>query len=336
MMATRLMQSLREIRKVKNQMSIKTTFTAFAAVLTVCGGLGFATSAQAGSDKPEHGKTHEATRQAWSFGGLFGAYDKAQLRRGYQIYSEVCSACHGLKLLSYRNLMQEGGPAYTKKEVKALIAELEVPAEPNDEGEIFKDGERIMRPAILPDRFISPYPNPKAAMAANDGALPPDLSVMAKARALPHHDAGEPAANPFSALTAGVAEYFGWIFGTVRDIATQYQEGGPDYIYALMIGYEEEAPKGQEIPEGKNFNYVFPGHAISMAPPLSDETVEYTDGTKPTLDQHARDISAFLMWAAEPHLNARKSLGLKVLIYLLIFSGMMYAVKRAIWRDVKH
>jgi len=316
-------------------MSIKTTFSAFAAVLTVFGGIGLSTIT---ADATEHdkGKVPETNRQSWSFGGLFGSYDKAQLRRGYQIYSEICSSCHSMNLLSYRNLAENGGPEYSKDEVKKMIAEIQVPAEPNDEGETYKDGERITRTALLTDRFLAPFPNKKAAMAANDGALPPDLSVMAKARHLQHHDTAGPAKNPFSALVGGVKEYFGWIFGTVRDIATQYQEAGPDYIYALMTRYEEEAPQGKEIPEGKNFNHAFPGNAISMAPPLSDEAVEYKDGTKPTLDQHARDVAAFLMWAAEPHLNARKSLGLKVLIYLLIFSGLMLAVKRAIWRDVKH
>jgi ubiquinol-cytochrome c reductase cytochrome b/c1 subunit len=242
-----------------------------------------------------------------------------------------------MKLLHYRNLMEPGGPEFTKAEVKAIIADKEVPAEPNDEGATHADdGSRLMRKALLTDHFVSPYPNDKAAMAANGGALPPDLSVMAKARGIPHPGGEETAGNPFSALFEGVKEYMGFIFGSLGKLGTQYQEAGPDYIYALMMGFEEEVPAGKTIPEGKNFNWVFPGNAISMPPQISDEMVEYADGTKPTADQHARDIAAFLMWAAEPHLNARKRLGLKVLIYLLILSALMYAVKRTIWSGVKH
>jgi cytochrome c1 len=324
----------------------KHTLATFAAVLTISGGLvvtggpggpavvNAAEEAHEAGATEHHDKSH-VTRQSWSFGGLLGSYDRAQLRRGFQIYNEVCTACHGMKLLSYRNLMEAGGPAFTKEEVKALIAEKEVPAEPNDEGEIYADGERIMRKALLTDRMISPYANNKAAMSANGGALPPDLSVIAKARGIPHPADNTPPSNFIMAPIMGIMEYGGWIAGVIKDIATQYQEGGPDYIYALMTGYAEEAPAGVDIGD-KNFNYVFPGNAISMAPPLSDEIVEYTDGTKATLDQHARDVAAFLMWASEPHLNARKNLGLKVLIYLLILSGLMYGVKRTIWSGIKH
>lgn len=316
-------------------MSVKRTLATFAAVLTISGGLGSVNIASAAEEAHESGGGHHAERQSWSFGGLLGSYDQPQLKRGFQIYNEVCSACHGMTLLSYRNLMEVGGPMFSKAEVEALIEDKEVPAEPNDEGATHEDGERIMRKALLTDPFLSPYANDKAAMSANGGAMPPDLSVMAKARGIPHAAAGEPSTNPFSALIGGVSEYVGWLAGMTVDIATQYQEGGPDYIYALMTGYAEEAPAGVDIGD-KSFNYIFPGNAISMAAPLSDEMVEYADGTKPTLDQHARDISAFLMWASEPHLNARKNLGLKVLIYLIILSGLMYAVKRSIWSGVKH
>jgi cytochrome c1 len=320
---------------------MKRVIVAFAALL-VAGGLWGTPLAFAADDahaEAEGGAyhPHHVERQTWSFGGLLGRFDKAQLKRGFQVYNEICSACHSLKLLSYRNLMEVGGPEFTKAQVEEIIADKEVPAAPNDDGETHDgDGGRLVRPALLTDRFVSPYANDKAAMAANGGALPPDLSVMAKARGIPHVDDGKQSGDPFSAIISGVTEYFGWIFGTLKDIATQYQEGGTDYIFALMTGYEEEAPAGVEIPEDKNFNHVFPGYAISMAPPLFDEAVEYEDGTKATLDQHARDVSAFLMWAADPHLEARKRLGLKVLIYLLILSGLMYAVKRTIWSGQKH
>lgn len=320
-------------------MSVKRTLAAFAFVLTVSGGSGLATIAAAqephagaeGAFHPRH-----AEREKWSFGGILGRFDKAQLKRGFAVYNQVCANCHGMNLVSYRNLLEQGGPEFSKAEVEAIITGKEVPAEPNDDGEIFKDGARIMRPVLLTDRFVNPYPNEKAAMVANGGAVPPDLSVMAKARGIPHIDNGERSGNPFTALISGFSEYFGWIFGTLKDIGTQYQEGGADYIYALMMGFEDAPPAGIEIPEGKFFNHVFPGYAISMPPQVQDDLVEYTDGTKATKEQIARDISAFLMWAAEPTLEARKSLGLKVLIYLLVLSGLMFAVKRTIWSKEKH
>jgi ubiquinol-cytochrome c reductase cytochrome b/c1 subunit len=317
-------------------MSFKRTFAAFAAVLTVSGGLGLA--ARAAEEGHGEGGYHppHVEHQKWSFSGLTGRYDTAQLKRGFLVYNQVCSNCHSMNLLSYRNLMETGGPEFTKAEVEAVIAQKQVPAEPNDDGEIFKDGQRLTRPALMTDRFVAPFANEKAAMAANGGALPPDLSVMAKARGIPHIAEGGAATNPFSAAIGGVKEYAGWIVGVVKDISTQYQEGGPDYVYALMTGYEDAAPAGVEIPEGKFFNHVFPGHAISMPPQIMDDLVTYEDGTKATKDQIAHDVAAFLMWAAEPTLDARKRLGLKVLIYLLVLSGLMYAVKRAIWSGVKH
>lgn len=318
-------------------MSFKRTIAAFAAVLTVSGGLGLAAARAAEQGHGEGGyHPRHVEHQKWSFSGLMGRYDKAQLKRGFLVYNQVCTNCHGMGLLSYRNLMEEGGPEFTKAEVEAFIASKTVPAEPNDDGEIFKDGQRITRPALLTDRFASPFANDKAAMAANGGALPPDLSVMAKARGIPHIAEGEAAGNPFTATISGVKEYIGWLLGTAKDIATQYQEGGADYIYALMMGYEDAAPAGIELAEGKFFNHYFPGYAISMPPQVMDDLVTYEDGTKASKDQIARDIAAFLMWAAEPSLDARKRLGLKVLIYLLVLSGLMYAVKRTIWSGVKH
>ncbi len=217
----------------------------------------------------------------WSFRGIFGTFDRAALKRGFQVYSEVCAACHSLNLLSYRNLETIG---FTKNEVKAIAAEKEVEDGPNDDGEMF------MRPAKPADRFVSPYPNKKAAQAANNGATPPDLSLVVKARV-----------------------------------------GGEDYIYSLLTGYLDEAPKGFDMLEGSNYNTAFPSKQIAMPPPLSDEAVDYADGTKPTLDQLAKDVTTFLTWAAEPELEARKSMGIKVILFLLVLTGMLYALKKRIW-----
>jgi len=230
-------------------------------------------------------------KQDWDFSGPFGTFDRAALKRGYQIYDEVCSGCHSLSLVAYRNLTAIG---FSEDEVKALAAEKEVPADPNEDGETHDDeGSRIMRPAIPADRFVEPYANENAAKAANDGAVPPDLSLMTKAR-----------------------------------------KDGHNYLYALLTGYKEEAPEGKEVPDGKYYNEYFPGHAIGMAPPLDDESVEYEDGTKPTLDQHAKDIVTFLNWAAQPELEERKQMGLKVLLFLIVLTAMLYALKRKIWSDV--
>lgn len=226
--------------------------------------------------------------QEWSFSGPFGTFDRGQIQRGFQVYKEVCSACHGLRQLNFRNLAEPGGPEFSEAEVKALAEEAEVKDGPNDEGEMFD------RPGKPSDAFVSPFPNENAARAANNGAYPPDLSLMAKARV-----------------------------------------GGPDYIYALMVGYKD-APENMKISDGMNYNAVFPGHQIAMASPLGDDAVEYSDGTKPTLDNYAKDVSAFLMWAAEPKLEERHRLGFRFMIYLLILSGFLYMAKRRIWSGLKH
>jgi cytochrome c1 len=222
--------------------------------------------------------------QSWSFQGMFGTYDRAALRRGFQVYSEVCASCHSLRLLSYRNL---GSVGFSEDEVKAIAAEIEVEDGPNDEGDMFT------RPGKPADRFASPFANEMAARAANNGALPPDLSLMVKAR-----------------------------------------KGGPDYLHGLLTGYAETAPEGVTVMEGMNYNMYFPGNQIAMAAPLADEAVEYSDGTEATLDTHARDVVVFLAWASSPELEERKRLGIKVLIFLIVLTGMLYALKRQIWRDV--
>ncbi len=164
--------------------------------------------------------------------------------------------------------------------------------------------ERPGRPA---DRFPSPFPNDQAARVANGGALPPDLSLMAKART---YERGFP-----------------WF---VFDIFTQYQEQGPDYLVALMTGYEE-APQGFTLPAGSNYNKYFPGHAIGMPKPLNDGQVTYEDGSPQTVAQYSKDVTAFLMWAAEPHMEVRKRIGFQVFIFLIVLSGLLYFTKKKVW-----
>lgn len=240
----------------------------------------------------------------WSFAGPFGKYDKAQLQRGLKVYKEVCSACHSMELVPYRTLTALG---YSEEQVKAFAAEYEVEDGPNADGEMFT------RKAVPSDYFPSPFPNTEAAAAANGGAAPPDFSLIAKARGV---ERGFPT----------------FIF----DIFTQYQEGGPDYIYSLLTGYQEP-PEGVEVPEGTHFNPYFVGSAsLAMAPPISDDQVTYDDGTPQTLDQYAKDVSAFLMWAAEPHLEDRKRTGFMVMVFLAIFTALVYLTKKSVYANKEH
>lgn len=247
---------------------------------------------------------------AWSFSGPFGTFDRAQLQRGFKVYREVCASCHGLSRVAFRNLSEPGGPEFSEAQVKALAAEYKIKDGPNDQGEMF---ERDGRPA---DRFPSPFPNENAARAANGGAYPPDFSVLAKART---YERGFP-----------------WF---LFDIVTQYQEQGPDYIHALLTGYEEP-PQGFALQPGQSYNRYMPGNAIAMPPPISDGQVEYPKGAdgKPqvpeTVDQYAKDIAAFMMWTAEPHMEARKSMGFKAILFLLVFAGLLYFTKKKIWARV--
>jgi ubiquinol-cytochrome c reductase cytochrome c1 subunit len=221
--------------------------------------------------------------RTWSHNGMFGTFDQGSLQRGLQVYLEVCAACHSLKLVAYRNLAEIG---LDEKQIKAIAAEFEVTDGPNDEGEMFQ------RPAMPSDRFVSPFANDNAARASNNGALPPDLSLMTKAR-----------------------------------------KGGADYLHALLTGYKEEPPTGVTISEGMNYNIHFPGNQIAMAPPVADDAVEYADGTKATAEQLATDVTTFLAWAAEPELEERKRMGIKVLLFLFVLTGMMYALKCQVWAD---
>jgi cytochrome c1 len=238
--------------------------------------------------------TKTPERQSWSFAGPFGTFDRAQLQRGFRVYREVCSNCHGAKLMSFRNLAQPGGPEFSEAQVKALAAEYKVQDGPGDDGKMF---ERPGRPA---DRFPSNYANPEAAKAVL-GAVPPDMSVLAKART---YSRGFPLflVDPF----------------------IQYQEHGVDYIYSLLaLGYSDE--------KDPNHNDYMPGGRIAMANPLSDGQVEYTDGTPETAKQYAKDVSAYMMWMAEPKLEERTMTGLKVMAFLLLFAGLLYFTKKRIW-----
>jgi cytochrome c1 len=245
-------------------------------------------------------------RQHWSFAGPFGLYNTAQLQRGFKIYREVCSTCHSIKLLAFRNLADPGGPEFTEAQAAAIAASFQVTDGPNDKGDMFQ------RPGKLADRFPPPFPNDQAARAALGGALPPDMSVLAKAR--------------------GVEQGFPWF---IFDAFIQYQEDGPDYIHAILNGYEEP-PSGFTLPPGAQYNKYFPGHAIGMPKPLSDGQVEYTDGTPATVDQYGRDVAAFLMWAAEPKLDARKRLGFQVFVFLIVLTVLLYLTKNKVWYEVKH
>ncbi|MDT6939103.1 cytochrome c1 [Brucella pseudogrignonensis] len=267
--------------------------------------MGGAFAAGGGEGEPEHYPIHHPKQESWSFAGPFGTYDKGQLQRGLKVYKEVCSACHSMNLVAFRNLEALG---YSPEQVKAFAAEYEVTDGPNADGEMFT------RKAIATDHFPSPFPNVNAAAAANNGAAPPDFSLIAKARAV---ERGFPT----------------FIF----DIFTQYAEAGPDYIHSLLTGYDEQPPAGMHIPEGTHYNpYFIAGKSLAMAKPLSDDQVTYDDGSPQTVDQYARDVSAFLMWSAEPHLEERKKLGFRVLIFLVLFAGLVYIAKRAIWSNVKH
>lgn len=250
--------------------------------------------------------TPQPPRQKWSFSGPFGTFDRAQVQRGFKVYREVCAVCHGLDLVSFRNLGQPGALGYSEAQVKQIASEYKIKDGPNDQGEMF---ERDGRPA---DRFPRPWANENAARAQYN-AVPPDLSVMAKART---YERGFP-----------------WF---IFDIFTQYQENGPDYLVALLTGYEDKPPAGVTLPAGLNYNKYFPGHAIAMPKPMEDGRVTYEDGSPQTLLQYSKDVTAFLMWTAEPHMEARKRIGFQVMIFLLVFAGLLYFAKQKVWYDVKH
>ncbi len=248
---------------------------ALAAALILGGTATVATAAE--GEHPPH--------QHWEHSGIFGTFDRAALQRGFQVYNQVCAACHSMDIVSYRHLEQIG---FTPEEVAAIASSKDIEDGPDDNGEMFS------RPGLPKDRLAAPYPNDNAARAANGGALPPDLSVIVKAR-----------------------------------------HGGEDYIYALLTGYEEP-PGDVEMMGGMYYNKYYAGHQIAMPAPLAEGLVEYSDGTPATTRQMAHDVSVFLTWAAEPHLETRKRMGAQVILFLLVFTAMMYAVKRRVWADVDH
>lgn len=282
------------------KMSGKTSLFAVTFVAGLLAGTTLPAFAQdAGGEPPLPAKQH------WSFAGPFGTFDTAQLQRGYQVYRQVCSNCHSMQDVAFRNLTDKDGPAFSDAQVKALAATFKITDGFDDSG---NPAERAGRPS---DYFPSPFANEQAARAANGGALPPDMSVLAKARS--YEEGGA------------------WF---LTQPFTQYQEHGVDYIHALLNGYKD-APADFKLPEGKFYNEYFPGHAISMPPPLSDGLVDYTDGSPKTVEQYSHDIAAFLMWAAEPKLVQRKQTGFDAIIFLLVFASMLYLVKKRIWADVK-
>jgi cytochrome c1 len=219
---------------------------------------------------------------SFAFEGPFGTYDRGALQRGFQIYKEVCSACHSLNHVAFHNLADEGGPGFTEEQAKAIAASYKIPAEPNDKGEtVDSSGNRLTRPGTVADHFPPPFANEQAARAANGGALPPDLSLIVKARA-----------------------------------------GGPQYVYSIITGFHHSPPSWFKVLPNKYFNPYFAGWNISMPPPLASGSVTYTDGTPNYVDQEAHDVVTFLSWASEPRMEERKRLGLGVMAFLIVFSGL--------------
>jgi len=251
------------------------------------------------AEKPGHAPAPAAQ---WSFEGIFGTYDKAQLRRGYQVYAEVCAACHSLRLVAYRNLKEIG---FTAARIEKIAAEKELPGDPDE------DGEPTTREAIPSDKFVPPFANANAARSANNGALPPDLSLMTKARI------GGP--------------------GYLYALLTSYGKKTPKFemdSHGKVKKDRDKKPIPFKMGEGLEYNPTFPGGKIAMAPPLSAEAVEYADKTKATVKQMSTDVVAFLQWAADPKLEDRKRLGIKAILFLIFLSGLLYAWKRKVWADV--
>lgn len=235
------------------------------------------------ADRAAAAEAPEIEPPDWSFGGIFGTFDRGALRRGFRLHREMCGICHSLRRIAYRNLSALG---FGADEIKEIAAQYQVEDGPNEQGEMY------MRPARPADRFVPPFPNEQAARLANNGALPPDLSLITKAR-----------------------------------------EGGADYVYSVLVGYADPPPD-VEMLGGTFYNRAFKGNQIAMAPPLMEGMIEYADGTPATVEQMASDVTTFLAWAAEPELEARKNLGVKVFLFLVVLTAMLYAVKRKVWRDL--
>jgi len=227
----------------------------------------------------------------WSFEGPFGVYDRASLQRGFQVYKEICSTCHALNHVAFHNLGDPGGVGFSPAEVAAIAAGYKVPAEPDEQGKATDaSGQPLMRPATPADYFPPPSPNEKAARAANNGALPPDLSLIVKAR-----------------------------------------DGHADYVYSIITGFGEKPPPNEKMARGMQYNPYFPGRQIAMPPPLTDGGVTYADGAMATIDQEARDVVTFLAWASDPKMEERKRVGFGVMLYLIVFTGLLYLCYRRVW-----
>ncbi len=240
----------------------------------------------AAASTPASAQEHEQPeppKQAWSFNGPFGTYDRAAMQRGFQVYNEVCSNCHSMSLMSYRNLSAIG---LSEEQVKAIAASKQIGGSTDDSGQPI---ERAGTPA---DRFRAPFANEKAARAANGGALPPDQTLIVNAR-----------------------------------------EDGSNYIHALLNGYKD-APAGVTVQPGQYYNTYFPGHLLAMPPPLNDGQVTYADGTKASVEQMSRDVVEFLTWTSNPEMEARKRMGVKAVLFLTLLTGLTYAVKKKVWKDV--
>lgn len=327
---------------ITSTMSVLRTLAGAAAVGALLGGFAAPVLAAESGGAP-HLK--------WSFAGIGGYFDKAQLQRGYKVYKDVCADCHSLRLVKFRNLSEEGGPGFTEAQVKTLAAEVEV------EDGVDELGNPAKRPGRPSDAFKSPFANETAARGANGGALPPDLSLITKAR-----EAG------------GETPWFMAPVKMLQDIMTGYQEGGADYLHALLNGYHEKPPAykrenghlthvaetaiaseaglercasvttGEDgkpdvcntLQEGLHYNAAFPGGQIAMPQPLTDDRVTYTDGSPQTADQYARDLGAFLTWAADPHFETRKHVGIQALLYLALLSFLLYFAKRQVWSRIAH
>jgi ubiquinol-cytochrome c reductase cytochrome b/c1 subunit len=230
---------------------------------------------------------------AFSFEGPFGTFDRGALQRGFQVYKEVCSACHSLNRVAFHTLSDPGGPGFTEAQVKAIAASYKIPADPNDKGELYdSSGNRLTRPGIPADHFPPPFANEQAARTANGGALPPDLSLIIKARA-----------------------------------------GGPNYVYSIITGFHQKPPSWFKVLPNKYYNPYFSGWNISMPPPLADGSVTFADGTSNKLDQEAHDAVTFLTWASDPKMEERKRLGFGVMAFLIVFAGLLFLSYRRVWRD---
>lgn len=221
----------------------------------------------------------------WSFTLWRDMFDTASLRRGYEVYRQVCSSCHSMKHVHFRHLV---GVTHTKDQAKALAANFEYEDGPNDEGEMF------MRKGKLTDPFPPPYKNKLAARAANGGALPPDMSCLSKSR---HH--------------------------------------GPNYIFAILTGYNKEPPFGWNKPNTLYYNPYFDGGAIAMRPPLSDGQIKYEDGTPATVSQMAKDVCEFLEWCSYPEMDERKRVGFQLQGVFIALACIAAYHKRFAWASLK-